>query len=772
MLDKIKGSGNASLGTLKSEVEAETKESIAELIIANRELERSNEMLRARIDKHRRIEELLLLQRDLAVALISADSIKEALGQIFDAALRIEGIDGGAAYLADDEGGVNMVLHKGLSDRFVKGCSYCGPNSLRAKIIKAGKWVYRDRPYIDSSPFNDLRVEGFRSIADFPVKYNDRPIAAIILVSRTFDDFPQSARMALEALAASTAGIIARIKAEEAMKESERRYRELAELLPQTVFEIDTLGKIIFANSFGLATFGYTPDDLKKGLHVLRVVASEERKRIRESFEQQPVPSSQPLQTQPQQSSDEYRMLRKDGSTFPAMVYTSWIERDGKLVGWRGIITDITKRKASEEALKQAKESAEDAARTKTEFLANMSHEIRTPMNAVIGMTGLLQDSTLDFEQRECVEIIKSSGDALLATINDILDFSKIEAGRMELETKTIRLQSFLKNCLDLLAGNAREKGLKLHYQIDEFVPDSINSDPIRLRQILINLLSNAVKFTEEGEVVVIVSSEPFNERMGEKNNKSHECRSIHLHFAVQDTGIGIPPERMNRLFQSFSQVDMSTTRKYGGTGLGLAISRKLVEIMGGQIWVESELHKGSTFHFSVPVDVAPASSPGSKETSSPYLCPPLYQAQERRKGDSHEEIHDDLRILIAEDNEVNKRVIKKMLKKLGFQADIANDGQDVLTALEKQRYDLILMDVQMPRIDGLEAASLIRKRWPHAEQPYIVALTACALEGDRDRCLDAGMDGYISKPVKMGDLREALGKCEQRSVQMEMKNG
>ena len=771
MLDKIKGPGNASLGTLKSEVEAEAKESIAELIRANRELERSNEMLRAKINKHRRIEELLLLQRDLAVALISADSIKEALGQIFDAALRIEGIDGGAAYLADDEGGVNMVLHKGLSDRFVKGCSYCGPNSLRAKIIKAGKWVYRDRPYIDSSPFNDLRVEGFRSIADFPVKHNDRPIAAIILVSRTFDDFPQSARMALEALAASTAGIIARIKAEEAMKESERRYRELAELLPQTVFEVDAQGNIIFVNSFGLTTFGYTPEDLKKGLHVIEAMAFKERNRIIEDFSLQPIPPSQTPQTQLLQSSEEYQMLRKDGSTFPGMVYTTRMERDGKFVGWRGIITDITKRKESEEGLKQAKEAAEEAARTKTEFLANMSHEIRTPMNAVIGMTGLLQDSSLDFEQRECVEIIKSSGDALLATINDILDFSKIEAGSMELETKTIRLQSFLKNCLDLLAGNAREKGLKLHYQIDEFVPDSINSDPIRLRQILINLLSNAVKFTEEGEVVVIVSSEPFNERMGEKNNKSRECRSIHLHFAVQDTGIGIPPERMNRLFQSFSQVDMSTTRKYGGTGLGLAISRKLVEIMGGQIWVESELHKGSTFHFSVPVDVAPASSPGSKETSSPYLCPPLYQAQEQRVGDSLGEIYGEFRILIAEDNEVNKRVIKKMLKKLGFQADIANDGQDVLTALEKQRYDLILMDVQMPRMDGLEAASLIRKRWPHAEQPYIVALTACALEGDRDRCLDAGMDGYISKPVKMGDLREALEKCEQLRVQIEVKN-
>ncbi|MBN1236002.1 MAG: response regulator [Methanotrichaceae archaeon] len=789
MLDNINDPGKESLGALsgkrktgsgkktgaeietRAKKEAEPRDDISELIRANRQLEKSNEMLQAMIIEHRRIEELLLLQRDLAAALISANSIKEALGQIFDAALRIDGIDGGAVYLADEEGGVNMVHHKGLSDRFVKGCSYCGPDSLRAKIVKAGKWVYRDRSYIDSSPFNDLRVEGFRSIADFPVKYNDRPIAAIILVSRTFDDFPQSARMALEALAASTAGIIARIKAEEAMKESERRYRELAELLPQTVFEVDAQGDIIFANSFGLTTFGYTPEDLKKGLHVIEVMAFKERNRIIEDFSPQAIPPSQTVQTQPLQSSEEYLMLRKDGSTFPGMVYATRIERDGKFVGWRGIITDITRRKESEEALRQAKEAAEEAARAKTEFLANMSHEIRTPMNAVIGMTGLLLDSNLDFEQQECVEIIKSSGDALLATINDILDFSKIEAGRMELEKKDIRLQSFLENCLDLLAGNAREKGLKLHYQIDGFVPDSINSDPTRMRQILINFLSNAVKFTEEGEVVVIVSSEAINESMGEMSNKSHAVRRIHLHFAVQDTGIGIPPERMNRLFQSFSQVDMSTTRKYGGTGLGLAISKKLVDIMGGRIWVESELGKGSTFHFSVPVDVAPASSPGSKEASSPYLCPPLYQAQERREGDSPGGIYGELCILIAEDNEVNKRVIKKMLRKLGFQADIANDGQDVLTALEKQRYDLILMDVQMPRMDGLEAASLIRKRWPLSEQPCIIALTACALEGDRDRCLDAGMDGYISKPVKMEDLREALRKCEIRRVQNEVKN-
>ena len=522
MLDNVNDLGKESPANIKDEREteakreAEAKEDIAELIRANRELERSNEMLQARISEHRRIEELLLLQRDLAIALISANSIKEALGQIFDVALKIEGIDGGAVYLVDEAGGVNMVLHKGLSERFVKGCSNCGPNSARAQIVKAGEWVYRDHSYIASSPFEDLRVEGFRSIADFPVKYNGRPIAAIILVSRTLDDFPQNAHMALEALAASTAGIIARIKAEEAMKESERRYRELAELLPQTVFEVDALGNIIFANSFGLATFGYTSDDLKNGLHVIDVVAFKERERMGQNFGQ--LPSSRPLQTQSLQSSDEYLMLRKDGSTFLAKVYTSWIERDDKMVGWRGIVTDITEPKQYEEDLKQAKEAAEEAARAKAEFLANMSHEIRTPMNAVIGMTGLLLDSSLDFEQRECVEIIKCSGDALLATINDILDFSKIEAGRMGLEKKTIHLQSLLDDCLDLLAANAKEKGLKLHYQIDGSVPDSINSDPTRLRQILINLLSNAVKFTEEGEVMVSVSSGEDKESMAKKS--------------------------------------------------------------------------------------------------------------------------------------------------------------------------------------------------------------------------------------------------------------
>ncbi len=264
-------------------------ESAAEIIRMNRELLLANEMLQAKIEEHKQIEELLRLQRDLAVALSHSGSIIEALGKIFDAVLQVESIDCGAVYLVNDGGDVEMVLHRGLSDRFVSGCRYCDRNSARAGIVKAGEWVYRDRSYIESSPFEDLRKEGLSAVADFPVKHNDQPIAALILASRTFDEIPKNARMALEALAASTTEIIARIKAEESLLESERRYRELAELLPQTVFEIDLKGNIIFANSFGLEAFGYTSAELKRGLHVLDVTSPQERERVMANF-QHPCP--------------------------------------------------------------------------------------------------------------------------------------------------------------------------------------------------------------------------------------------------------------------------------------------------------------------------------------------------------------------------------------------------------------------------------------------------------------------------------------------------
>jgi PAS domain S-box-containing protein len=717
---------------------------IAETVRANQELQRANETLQAKIVEHERIEGLLRLQRDLALTLSTTHSIREALGQIFDAALKVKGIDSGAVYLVNNAGGVDMVLHKGLSAEFAAGCAHCGPGSARANIVRAGKWIYRDKSYVDTSQFDDLRKEGIKSLADFPVRYNDQPIAAIILASRTYDMIPQNARIALEAIAASTVGFIARIKAEEAQKESERRYRELADLLPQTIYELDAQGNVLFANSFGLETFGYTHADLIKGVHFLDVVAPEDREKIMENFRR-----SFGQSFRPGQYAAEYRMLRKDGSIFPAIVYPAPIVREGRVVGQRGIITDISERKRAEENLRLAKEAAEEAARAKAEFLANMSHEIRTPMNAVIGLTDILLDSDLDAEQRECVETLRNSGDSLLAIINDILDFSKIEAGRMGLDIRTFDLRSFIEEALNLMAAGAAEKGLNLAYRIDESVPKAVMSDPMRLRQILINLLSNAVKFTEKGDVVLSVDSIPW------------EDGRVELHFAVKDTGIGIPRDRIAELFQSFSQVDMSTTRKYGGTGLGLAISKRLVEIMEGRIWVESEVGIGSTFHFTVPADVPSVRLPEAEEAPGELQSKARYEARCEAQSETQYNAPADMRILLAEDNEVNKKVMSQMLRKLGYRADMASNGLEVLKALERQAYDLVLMDIQMPEMDGLEAASQIRKRLPAAEQPRIIALTAYAMEGDRERCLEAGMDGYIAKPVKMEDLRAALGRCE-----------
>jgi len=664
-------------------------------------------------------------------------------------------------------------------------------------------------------------------------------------------------------LVATVEMAIFRHKTDRKLRQSEQLHRALIENTGEGIVFADLGERFTFANPSAEALFGVGPGGLD-GRSLGDFTSPETFAMIKSQTElrRQGVKGSYPIE-----------ILRPDGQVRMLLITaTPQFDGKGELSGTFGIFRDFTEKYRAEEELRQhaeqlriAKDAAEEASRAKANFLAVMSHEIRTPMNGVIGMTSLLLETPLTPEQREFAEAVRRSGESLLAILNDILDFSKIESGRTELEQHPFSLTSCIEEAMELFASRAAEKNVEIVGMIDPSVPDMLIGDVTRVRQVLVNLIGNAVKFTSAGEICVSVQTQPAG------------AEEVELQIRVRDTGIGIPRESLSRLFQPFSQGNLSITRKYGGTGLGLAISKRLVELMGGAIHVETEEHKGSTFVVTLRVRVdavqphprvegldglrgsrvlivednatqahvlegicgslgmTPKATTSARAGTELLLrgekfdlvlvdlvMPEMDGVEFARRvrsipscerlphlllasafslssridevtaffsGHLHKPIkwsilarmmvsalgsrtthtvkqspdtvldhtlatRIPLRILVAEDNPVNQALALAILRKMGYRADCVADGQEVLDALAQRPYDLIFMDVQMPVMDGLEATQKIVATMHPDARPRIIAMTANAMHGDRERCLQSGMDDYISKPIRLEELR------------------
>jgi PAS domain S-box-containing protein len=535
-----------------------------------------------------------------------------------------------------------------------------------------------------------------------------------------------------------------RKRAEEALAQERNLLRALIDNLPVCAYVKDTQSRFLAANLAIARLMGAaTPNELlgkSDADFYPPEIAAEYR-----ADEEELLRSGQPLVNKDEPHRDVNGDLRAILTTKIPIT-----DGQGRIVGLVGITHDITERKRAEDAMFEAKAAAEAANEAKSSFLANMSHELRTPMHAILGMIDVALPKAIDLTVLDCLQTAKGSADLLLALLDDLLDSAKIESGKLVLESAPFSLRRMLDQIARVLAVRASEKGLCFNCRTADGTPDALVGDRMRLQQVLLNLAGNAVKFTERGDVEISLRAvDGTREGLGIRNWELEEDKqrlspesaslippSVTLEFAVRDSGIGIPPSGQEQLFRPFTQADASMARRFGGTGLGLSICKSLVELMGGRIWVESELGKGSTFYFTIRLPVA-AELPA--DFDAPVAMPAVVCAP--------------LRILLVEDNPANQKLATYILQDRGHLVEIAGDGQEAIYLTEQNRYDVILMDVQMPGMNGLEATAVLRKRENGGSRVPIIAMTAHAMRGDRDRCLAAGMDGYLSKPIDARDM-------------------
>jgi PAS domain S-box-containing protein len=580
----------------------------------------------------------------------------------------------------------------------------------------------RSMTHPDDLPLMDAEMErrraGERSVYEFRLIRPDDGAVRTIQVTATpqFDTQKQFQ---------GSLGIYRDVTQEHEMQQRLRLLAHTLESVDESVVICGPEDRIVFVNRAFQRTYGYEEWELV-GKHISVV---------RSPLTPQEVGSEILPATLTGGWRGELWNRRKDGTDFLVLLTTAAVTDDaGKLEATVGVVRDITEARRFEAELKRAKEEAERANRAKSEFLATISHEIRTPMNGVIGMTSLLLDTTLDETQKDYADTVRKSAEALMSIINDVLDFSRIEAGKMAIDATPLNLETVISDVTGILAPRVGDAGLMLTIEYPAPLPRRFVGDAGRIRQVLMNLVSNALKFTPGGEIKILV-----------------ECAGLDAHLAemrvsVRDTGVGIPDDKLELIFEKFSQVDSSNTRRYGGTGLGLAIAKQLVDLMHGTIGVRSRLGRGSTFWFSLPLRL-------DLSQDRPAARPAPVAAAPPRRGEAG------VRVLLAEDNVVNQKVAAGMLQRLGFGADVASNGLEALEKCMRRPYDLVFMDCHMPELDGYDAAEELRRREGGERRTTIIALTADAREGTRERCMKAGMDDYIVKPVRLEDLRQALQK-------------